>query len=104
MKWLKGQFLHKMEHLKWSNLKKTLREHGLALFIIIVIWEIVEDILFPILFIWLGANVHPSFYAGAPVAWVICLHWLTVPIMWGMWIKISGKKKKEINHSCNHDH
>tara|TARA_R110001599_G_scaffold87747_3_gene233723 strand:+ start:410 stop:733 length:324 start_codon:yes stop_codon:yes gene_type:complete len=103
MKWLKEQFNHKMEHLRWSKLKKTLKEHGLALLIIIVAWEIIEDVLFPILFIWLGANVHPSFYAGAPIAWILCLHWLAVPLMWGLWIKITNKKKKKLDNCCEHD-
>ena len=67
-------------------------EHGLALVIIIVAWEIIEDILFPLLFIWLGTNVHPAFLAGAPASLLLCVHWLAVPAIWGLWIKIKGKK------------
>ena len=94
-RWIKDQLSHKLEHFKWASLKKTLKEHGLALVIIIVVWEIIEDVLFPILFIALGNYVHPAFYAGAPAAWILCLHWLAVPIMWGAWIRISGKGKHD---------
>ena len=69
----------------------TLVEHGLALVIIIVVWEIIEDILFPILFIWLGTHVHPAFLAGAPISLILCLHWAVVPVVWGLWIKIRNK-------------
>ena len=94
-RWIRERFSHKLEHFKWSSIKKTLKEHGLALVIIIVVWEIIEDVLFPILFIALGNYVHPAFYAGAPAAWILCLHWLAVPLMWGAWIRISGKGKHD---------
>ena len=94
-RWAKDRLSHKLEHFKWASLKKTLKEHGLALVIIIVVWEIIEDVLFPILFIALGNYVHPAFYAGAPAAWILCLHWLAVPILWGAWIRISGKGKHD---------
>ena len=101
--WVKDRLSHKLEHFSWSNIKKTLREHGLALVIIIVGWEIIEDVLFPLLFIFLGNYVHPVFYAGAPAAWLLCLHWLAVPLMWGWWIKIKGIDK-EIEHDCGGCH
>ena len=105
IKWLKHQLTHKLEHLRWSSLKKIFKEHGLALVIIIVAWEIIEDILFPVLFIALGNYVHPVFYAGAPAAWILCLHWLAVPLMWGWWIKMSGKKdESSVNAGCTHEH
>ena len=85
--WAKHRISHKLEHVKPSNLLDILAEHGLALVVIIVAWEIIEDVLFPILFIWLGKNVHPVFLAGAPAAWLICLHWLVVPLAWRAWIK-----------------
>ena len=69
-----------------------MKEHGLALVVILVGWEIIEDVLFPILFIWLGNNVHPAFLAGVPAAWLLCLHWLAVPILWSAWMKLSNKK------------
>jgi hypothetical protein len=62
--WTKARFAHKLEHLRWSRIKSVLQEHGLALVVIIVVWEIIEDIGFPLLFIWLGTHVHPFFLAG----------------------------------------
>ena len=94
-RWIKDQLSHKLEHFKWASLKKTLKEHGLALVVIIVLWEVIEDVVFPVLFIALGNYVHPAFYAGAPAAWILCFHWLAVPIMWGAWIRISGKGKHD---------
>ena len=91
IKWTKDRIAHKLEHLRLSEIKKTFREHGLALVVIVVGWEIIEDVLFPIMFIWLGNNVHPSFYAGAPVAWILCLHWLAVPVIWWLWMRIRTK-------------
>ena len=84
--WAKHRISHKLEHVRPSNLVDILAEHGLALVVIIVTWEIIEDVLFPIMFIWLGNNVHPAFLAGAPAAWLICLHWLVVPLTWRAWI------------------
>ena len=46
IKWIKHRLAHKLEHLKWSNLKKVLKAHGTALVVIIVLWEIIEDVLF----------------------------------------------------------
>jgi len=90
--WLKDRLSHKLEHFSTVKLKKFLKENGLAFVIIFLLWEVIEDVLFPVLFIFLGNNVHPSFYAGAPAAWLLCLHWLAVPLMWGAWVKIRGKK------------
>ena len=95
--WVKDRLGHKLGHLKWSSIKNVFRENGLALVVIIVGWEIVEDVVFPVLFVLLGNHVHPAFYAGAPAAWLLCLHWLAVPIMWGAWLRI--KKRKNENKS-----
>ena len=90
-----------MEHFKWSNIKKIFRENGLALVVIIVGWEIVEDVVFPAIFALLGNYIHPVFFAGIPVAWVVCLHWFMVPVLWGIWIKIKrGKNTKKLDHDC----
>jgi len=78
-----------------TRFKNLLKEHGWALLIIFVAWEIIEDVLFPLVFIWLGNNVNPWFLTGAPIAWLMCLHPIAVPILWGIWIKISKKKVDE---------
>ena len=59
-RWVKERLAHKLEHLKWSNIKSTMKEHGLALVVIIVGWEIIEDVVFPLLFVLLGNHVHPA--------------------------------------------
>ena len=103
-RWIKGRLSHKFQHWKWTNIKKTFKDHGLALVIIIVGWEIIEDIGFPLIFIWLGTHVHPFFLAGAPAAWLLCLHWLIVPLTWGWWIKLKGGKNddtKKVDDVCS---
>ena len=90
-RWIKHRLSHKLEHVRWSTIKESFKQHGLALVVIIVIWEVIEDILFPILFIFLGNNVHTVFLAGVPASWLLCLHWLAVPIMWGAWVKLKGQ-------------
>ncbi len=103
IKWVKDRLEHKLDHFRWGSIKRTMKQHGLALVVIIIVWEIIEDILFPILFIFLGNNVHPVFYAGAPAALLLCVHWLAVPLIWGLWMKIK-KSDEKIEHDCgNHD-
>ena len=72
-KWIKERLGHKLQHFSWSNIKNIFKEHGLALVVIIVGWEIIEDILFPIIFALLGNYVHPAFFAGIPASLIICL-------------------------------
>ncbi len=93
--WLKERISHKLEHVKPAYLFDILAKHGLSLVIIIVLWEIIEDVGFPLLFIWLGKHVHPAFYAGAPAAWLLCLHWLMVPLTWKFWMKIKSRRNGE---------
>ena len=92
--WIKDRLAHKLDHFRWDSIKRTMKKHGLALVIIIIGWEIIEDVLFPVLFIFLGNHVHPAFYAGAPAAWLLCLHWLMVPLTWSWWVKIQEKTRK----------
>ena len=99
LKWIKDRLGHKLEHLKWTNVKKIFKEHGLALVIIIVGWEIAEDVIFPVLFVFLGNHVHPAFYAGAPASLLLCFHWLMVPFLWGVWVK-TNKSEKKLDHDC----
>tara|TARA_Y100000589_G_C27064193_1_gene592621 strand:- start:659 stop:907 length:249 start_codon:yes stop_codon:yes gene_type:complete len=82
-----------MEHYSVAKLKKFLKENGLAFVIIFIGWEIIEDVLFPVLFVFLGNTVHPAFYAGAPASILLCFHWLAIPILWGLWVKISKNRK-----------
>ena len=72
-----------------EKLKAFLKKNGLAFVIIFVGWEIVEDVVFPIVFAALGNYVHPAFFAGIPASLILCFHWLAIPILWGLWLKIS---------------
>ena len=90
IRWIKNRISHKLAHLKLSRLLDTLVEHGTSLVVIIIVWEIIEDIIFPVLFIWLGTHVHPIFLAGAPASWLLCLHWLVVPIAWNAWLRVTN--------------
>ena len=99
--WSRQRILHKLQHLKPSNMLDILSKHGLALVVIIVGWEIIEDVLFPVLFVLLGNHVHPAFYAGAPASLLLCFHWLAVPILWGIWMKVSNQQKHE-EHEGDH--
>ena len=93
--WIYNRICHKISHFKISHLSNILREHGMALLVIFVIWEIIEDVCFPIAFLWLGKNVNPLFITGAPLSWLLCLHPIMVPATWAIWVRISSKKKKD---------
>jgi hypothetical protein len=94
LSWIKHRILHKLRHLHPSHLIDILKKHGTALVTIVIIWEIIEDILFPALFIWLGHNVNPWFITGAPISWLLCLHPIAVPIIWSLWVKISRRRNE----------
>jgi uncharacterized membrane protein len=98
-KWIKHRIGHKFEHFSAAKIKKFLKENGLAFVIIFVGWEIVEDVVFPIVFGILGNYIHPAFYAGIPASLFLCFHWLAVPILWGIWLKIN-KNNKHVEVTC----
>lgn len=74
-----------------KEFKSLLIKGGVPLLVIVVGWEIVEDVVFPAIFWWLGKNVNPVFYSAMPVSWLLCLHWLAVPVLWGLWIRLFKK-------------
>ena len=99
--WARQRISHKLQHLKPSNLFDILSRHGVALVVIIVAWEIIEDIVFPIIFAVLGNYVHPVFFAGIPASLLLCFHWIAVPLIWGLWMKMSNQNKLE-DHEGDH--
>ena len=103
LRWIKDRLSHKLDHFRWASIKKIFRENGLALVVIIIGWEIIEDVLFPVLFVFLGNNIHPAFYAGAPASILLCVHWIAVPLIWSVWVKIK-KTDKKLEHSCGTHH
>ncbi len=79
----------------YGNCDDADHEHYMtATMIIFIGWEIVEDVVFPVIFIWLGNNVNPWFLTGAPISWIMCFHPIAVPVLWGIWIKFSGRKNE----------
>jgi uncharacterized membrane protein len=99
LNWLKHRLSHKVAHFSPEKIKQFLKENGLAFVIIFVGWEIVEDVVFPIVFGALGNFVHPAFYAGIPASLILCFHWLAVPILWGIWLKLN-KKSNDVEIDC----
>ena len=79
------------KYFRLSYIKELFKEHGLAFAVIFVVWEVIEIVMFPLLFWWLGNNVNPWFLTGAPISWLLCVHPIAVPITWAMWIKISRR-------------
>ena len=102
MRFLKSiwhRLTHKIEHFKLSSLTDMLKKHGLAFLVIFIVWEIIEDILFPVIIILLGKYVNPWSYSGAPVSWLLCLHPIAVPVLWAAWVKYAGNKNSEQTES-----
>jgi hypothetical protein len=100
LKRLKREIKHKLNLFRWKNLKSYWEEYGLPFVIILIVWEIIEDILFPIAFWLLGKFVDPAFYAAIPVAWLLCVHPIAVPIIWSWYCFVFKKKKKEVKLQC----
>jgi len=98
---VKHQVLHKIKHLSPSFFKSSMVRGGISLLVITIAWGIIEDIIFPVVFWALGRWVHPAFYAGIPVSWALCLHWIAVPLMWGAWMKRRGRTTEDSgSNSC----
>ena len=102
LKYLKIRLSNRFDNFSRKKIKAFLKKNGLAFVIIFVGWEIVEDVVFPIIFGFLGNYIHPAFYAGIPASLILCFHWLAIPILWGLWLKISGNKKDESKTTCNY--
>ena len=99
LNWLKHRLSHKVAHFSPEKIKEFLKENGLAFVIIFVGWEIVEDVVFPVVFGALGNFIHPAFYAGIPASLILCFHWLAVPFLWGIWLKLN-KKSNDVEIDC----
>ncbi len=103
IKGIKHRISHKLENYSGAKLKKFLKENGIAFVVIFVGWEIVEDVIFPIIFAGLGNHVHPAFYAGIPASLILCFLWLAIPILWGLWLKLN-KKNNDVKIDCCDTH
>ena len=98
--WLKTRISHKFSHFSAEKLRGFLKKNGLAFVIIFVGWEIVEDVVFPIIFAALGNYVHPAFFAGIPASLILCFHWLAIPILWGVWLKLTSQQAEDKDVDC----
>ena len=98
--WTKNRIYHKISTFSRAKRKAFLKKNGLAFVVIVVGWEIVEDVVFPIIFATLGNHIHPAFYAGVPASLILCFHWLAIPILWGLWVKLTNKEDNYDKHDC----
>jgi len=99
-KQFKEKVKYKFSFWKRDNFKKIIVDYGMPLLVILIGWEIIEDILFPALFYYLG-QYFPAFYALIPVSWLLCLHPIAVPILWWIYMKWAGNKSRTI-YKCEH--
>ena len=88
----------------WTNLKKYFVKYGLPFLVILITWEIIEDVVFPIIFYFIGMHVHSAFFAMIPIAWIMCLHPIAVPILWSWYFFICTNKKTKLSHTCDDEH
>ena len=98
--WIRQKFKDKLSLLSPSNIRSTFKKHGIALVVIIILWEIIEDLVIPSLFAYLGSSINPAFYVGIPASILICSHWIGIPLLWGMWVRLSSGQKSDVDISC----
>ena len=100
---IKKNVSHKLSFWKKEKLKKIIVEYGVPFLVILIVWEIFEDFIFPAICYWLG-QYWPAFYAAIPTLWIVCLHPVVVPILWWIYVRFRGNKKKyECDSGCSHD-
>ena len=87
---------HKFSFWSIKNLKSKLIEYGPTFLFILIIVELIEHVGLPILFYYLGANVHDFFYVLIPAPLLICLHFITAPIVFFIYVYFIKKKKRII--------
>ena len=90
--YIKHTLIHKLSFWTWGNLKKKLIEHGPTFLIILIIVELIEHLGLPVLFYYLGENIHDFFYVLIPAPLVVCLHFLTAPLVFFIYMLITKKK------------
>ena len=93
IQYIKHTISHKIAFWKIKNLKSKLIEYGPTFLIILIITELFEHFGLPILFYYLGNNVHDFFYLLVPTPLIVCLHFITAPVIFFIYIKFIKKKK-----------
>ena len=99
IEYIKHTLKHKIAFWKWKNLKAKLIEYGPTFLIILIIVELLEHFGLPLLFYYLGENVHNFFFALMPAPLLICLHFITTPIVFFIYVAITKKKKRKFKTS-----
>ena len=92
IQYIKHTINDKITFWKWKNLKKKLIEYGPTFLIILIIVELLEHVGLPLLFYYLGGNVHDFFYVLIPAPLLICLHFITAPLVFFIYITITKNK------------
>ena len=98
--YIKHNWTHKISFWNLKNLKNKFIEYGPLFVFILIIVELFEHFGLPVIFYWLGGNIHEAFYALVPTPLFICLHFLTTPIIFFIYVTItrrSNKRKKKIS-------
>ena len=90
---IKNTLIHKVSFWKLKTLKSVLKKHGPTFLTIIIVVEIIEHLGGLLLIRWLGLNVHEYFHALLPAPFLVCFHWLTAPIAFFIYMKITNRKQ-----------
>ncbi len=94
IQYIRHSFKHKISFWSLKNLKSKLIEYGPTFLIILIFVEIIEHFGLPLLFYYLGNNVHDFFYVLMPAPLLICLHFITAPLVFFIYITFFKKKIK----------
>ncbi len=94
IKKLKEKISHKLSFWKKEKFKEIIVEYGVPFLVILIGWEIFEDIVFPAFCYWMG-QYFPAFYALIPVSWIMCFHPVAVPILWWVYVRFWGSNQKK---------
>jgi len=82
---------------KLKTLKSKLIEYGPTFLVILIIVELLEHFGLPILFYYLGNNVHDFFYVLIPAPLMVCLHFITAPLVFFIYVNIKKKPQLKIS-------
>ena len=91
--YIKHTLIHKVSFWKLKTLKSVLKKHGPTFLTILIVVEIIEHVGGLFLIRWLGLNVHEYFHALLPAPFLFCFHWVTAPIVFFIYMKITNQKQ-----------
>ena len=94
IQYIKHTLKHKVSFWKLKTLKSKLIEYGPTFLVILIIVELLEHFGLPILFYYLGNNVHDFFYVLMPAPLMVCLHFITAPLVFFIYVSIKKNRPK----------